>query len=183
MSSFFLPGQPTSRRTPRRAGRPARSAGSRAARPAFRASVTTMRRIMGQPCRARTVPGAPHRGLPLATPLLRLRSARADATIAKVGPACQRGEPAQMAVADTFDKLIGERIRARRTELGLTQEQRAVGLDVSYQQIPKYESGASRIAASRLVALAARLEAPVTYFLGGQGSESGPRQRTALELA
>lgn len=92
-----------------------------------------------------------------------------------------------MAVADTFDKLIGERIRARRTELGLTQEQLAAGLDVSYQQIQKYESGASRIAASRLVALAARLEAPVTYFLGGdsggRGSESGPRQRTALELA
>jgi len=93
-----------------------------------------------------------------------------------------------MAVADTFDKLIGERIRARRTELGLTQEQLAAGLDVSYQQIQKYESGASRIAASRLVALAARLDAPVTYFLGGaelggQGSESGPRQRTALELA
>ena len=92
-----------------------------------------------------------------------------------------------MAVADGIDKAIGERIRARRTELGLTQEQLAAGLDVSYQQIQKYESGASRIAASRLVALAARLDAPVTYFLGGdaggQGSESGPRQRTALELA
>jgi transcriptional regulator with XRE-family HTH domain len=92
-----------------------------------------------------------------------------------------------MAVADTFDKLIGERIRARRTELGLTQEQLAAGLGVSYQQIQKYESGVSRIAASRLVALAARLEAPITFFLGGasggQGSESGPRQRTALELA
>ena len=93
-----------------------------------------------------------------------------------------------MAVADAFDKLIGERIRARRTELGLTQEQLAAGLEVSYQQIQKYESGASRIAASRLVAVAARLEAPVAYFLGGdeacgQGSERGPRQRTALELA
>ena len=94
-----------------------------------------------------------------------------------------------MAVASGIDKAIGERIRARRTELGLTQEQLAAGLDVSYQQIQKYESGASRIVASRLVALATRLEAPVTYFLGGaeaaggHGSESGPRQRTALELA
>ena len=94
-----------------------------------------------------------------------------------------------MAVANGIDKAIGERIRARRTELGLSQERLAAGLDLSYQQIQKYESGASRIAVSRLLALASRLDAPVAYFLGGigaaegPGGEAGPRQRLALELA
>lgn len=89
----------------------------------------------------------------------------------------------------SLDRLIGERIRARRTELGLTQEQLASALAISYQQIQKFEGGASRIAAVQLLALAQRLHVPITYFLPDTGpedgapAEQGPRQRLALELA
>jgi transcriptional regulator with XRE-family HTH domain len=62
------------------------------------------------------------------------------------------------------DRAIGERIRRRRVELGLTQEQLARRLGLSYQQIQKYERGANRISASRLYALALRLDVAPGYF-------------------
>jgi transcriptional regulator with XRE-family HTH domain len=90
-----------------------------------------------------------------------------------------------------IDQHIGERIRLRRTELGLTQEQLADTLDVSYQQIQKYETGANRISASRMFELARRLEVDMSYFVDGlafddrieqQPLEHGGRQRSAIEL-
>ena len=44
----------------------------------------------------------------------------------------------------TLEQYIGDRIRRRRTQLGLTQEQLARTIGVSYQQIQKYETGACR---------------------------------------
>ncbi|MCB1884296.1 MAG: helix-turn-helix transcriptional regulator [Geminicoccaceae bacterium] len=87
-----------------------------------------------------------------------------------------------------LERHIGERIRRRRTELGLTQEELGQGLDISYQQIQKYESGANRISASRLHTLAERLGVEVAWFLDGFKSGEGPvardgRQRAAVELA
>ena len=67
----------------------------------------------------------------------------------------------------TIEQLIGERIRARRTELGLVQEQLASALGLSYQQIQKYENGSNRITVDRLWRLARRLEVPITYFFAG----------------
>jgi transcriptional regulator with XRE-family HTH domain len=66
--------------------------------------------------------------------------------------------------APTIDQHIGDRIRARRAELGLTQDQLATGLAISYQQIQKYESGSNRISAARLFKLAQRLDVPIGYF-------------------
>lgn len=74
----------------------------------------------------------------------------------------------------SIEQIIGERIRARRTQMGLVQEQLAAALGISYQQIQKYESGASRITASRLLALAERLEVPVTYFFAGLPGAAAP---------
>jgi transcriptional regulator with XRE-family HTH domain len=93
--------------------------------------------------------------------------------------------------APGLDKLIGDRIRARRTELGLTQEQLAQALGLSYQQIQKFERGASRIGAVQLHTLAQRLGLALTDLLPTAGepgpslmaAEEGSRQRTALELA
>jgi transcriptional regulator with XRE-family HTH domain len=67
----------------------------------------------------------------------------------------------------TVEQLIGERIRARRVELGLIQEQLATALGISYQQIQKYENGSNRITVGRLLALAERLEVPITHFFAG----------------
>jgi transcriptional regulator with XRE-family HTH domain len=90
-----------------------------------------------------------------------------------------------------IDQHVGERIRLRRTERGLTQEQLAEALDVSYQQVQKYETGANRISAGRLYEIARRLGVEVGYFFGGLATddenappplEHGGRQRAAIEL-
>ncbi|MCS6780987.1 MAG: helix-turn-helix domain-containing protein, partial [Geminicoccaceae bacterium] len=65
----------------------------------------------------------------------------------------------------SLDRRIGERIRLRRTELGLTQEQLASALGISYQQVQKYENGVNRISASRLAEIAQRLEVPIGWFV------------------
>ena len=65
------------------------------------------------------------------------------------------------------DEHVGARIRLRRTLLGLTQEQLAVALNISYQQIQKYETGANRVSAGRLFQIAQRLCTEVAYFFDG----------------
>jgi transcriptional regulator with XRE-family HTH domain len=75
--------------------------------------------------------------------------------------------PAPALSPEEIDRRIGEQIRKRRVALGLTQEQLAAALDVSYQQLQKYESGANRIAAARLFLLALRLDVPLSFFFDG----------------
>jgi transcriptional regulator with XRE-family HTH domain len=68
--------------------------------------------------------------------------------------------------------------------LGYTQEQLAEALDISYQQIQKYETAANRVSSGRLFQIAQRLEAPVGYFFEGMGVEfeieasAGPNRAT-----
>ena len=94
--------------------------------------------------------------------------------------------------AANVDQHVGERIRRRRTLLGFTQEQLGAALQISYQQIQKYETGSNRISAGRLYQIAQRLDVPVSYFFdgldahavaassGGNGSNGGAR--TTIEL-
>ncbi len=65
------------------------------------------------------------------------------------------------------DIHVGRRLRARRRLLGLTQETLAKAVDIRFQQIQKYESGANRISASRLWSLAKAVDVPVSYFFDG----------------
>ena len=90
-----------------------------------------------------------------------------------------------------IDQHVGERIRLRRTERGLTQEQLAEALGVSYQQIQKYETGANRISAGRIFQISRKLDVTVGYFFEGLDTdqegpatplEHGGRQRSAIEL-
>ncbi len=73
--------------------------------------------------------------------------------------------------AARIDHQVGERIRRRRTFLGYTQEQLAESLDISYQQVQKYETGANRVSAGRLFQIAQRLEVPIAFFFEGLGVE------------
>ena len=57
-----------------------------------------------------------------------------------------------------IDAHIGGRMRRRRRQLGLTQHQLAIACGVRFQQIQKYESGANRIAASRLWKIAQAMD-------------------------
>lgn len=92
-------------------------------------------------------------------------------------------------LAKRVDQYVGERVRQRRTLLGLTQEQLAAALDISYQQIQKYETGANRISAGRLYEIAQELDTEVSYFFDGMEIDGeaghmphGGRNRTTIEL-
>ena len=52
--------------------------------------------------------------------------------------------------ANAVDRKIGQRVRTRRLEIGMSQERLAELLGVTFQQVQKYEKGVNRIAASRL---------------------------------
>ncbi|MDA8229731.1 MAG: helix-turn-helix transcriptional regulator [Magnetospirillum sp.] len=79
------------------------------------------------------------------------------------------------------------RIRERRIMLGLSQQQMADLIGVTYQQAHKYERGINRISAGRLYEIAQVLGVPVTYFYEGLGaspsSDLTARQRMCLDLA
>src|SRR5689334_7344824 len=97
--------------------------------------------------------------------------------------ATKRGRPG----AQDMDRHIGARLRERRVALGLTQQQLAELVGITYQQAHKYETGANRISSGRLHALAGALGVDVGYFFEGlnSGEPSRPtaRQRQMLELA
>ena len=73
---------------------------------------------------------------------------------------------------DAVDRYVGQRIRAQRMMLGMSQTQVADRLDVTFQQIQKYERGVNRVGAGRLNQIATILGVPVTFFYdGAPGSE------------
>ena len=65
---------------------------------------------------------------------------------------------------NAIDKHVGKRVRLRRTLLGLSQEQLGAELNVTFQQVQKYERGANRISASRLWDISQILDVPIGYF-------------------
>ena len=66
-----------------------------------------------------------------------------------------------------IDHLVGQRLRWRRRELRLTQEQLGEKLGLTFQQVQKYEKGVNRISAGRLYELSTVLDIPVLYFYEG----------------
>lgn len=65
---------------------------------------------------------------------------------------------------DPVDLHVGARLRRRRIELRVSQDTLGEALGVSFQQVQKYELGANRISASRLVRAAAALDVPPAWF-------------------
>lgn len=63
-----------------------------------------------------------------------------------------------------IDVEIGRRLRALRQIHGMTMEQVASRVGVRYQQIQKYEAGANRVSAGRLLALARLFDVPIGAF-------------------
>ena len=77
-------------------------------------------------------------------------------------------------------------MRERRIMLGLTQQQMAELIGVTYQQANKYEKGINRISAGRLSRIATALGVDVEYFfagLAGEGSGKPRQQDNFLQLA
>lgn len=90
--------------------------------------------------------------------------------------------------ATETDRYVGGRIRERRIMLGLSQQQMADMIGVTYQQTHKYERGINRISAGRLYEIAQVLRIPVSHFFEGLGDRPGEgsmdtRQRMCLEVA
>lgn len=66
-----------------------------------------------------------------------------------------------------IDRHVGSRVRLRRMLIGMSQEKLGDALDLTFQQIQKYEKGANRIGASRLQQIAKILGVPVEFFFEG----------------
>lgn len=64
------------------------------------------------------------------------------------------------------DIAIGQRVKFRRQEAGLTQAELGQKIGVSIQQIQKYETGRNRISATRLVEIAGLLKTRASELLG-----------------
>ncbi len=63
-----------------------------------------------------------------------------------------------------IDVHVGSRVRLRRNMLGLSQEKLGEAIGLTFQQVQKYERGANRIGASRLLELSRVLDVPVAFF-------------------
>src|SRR5580658_3835618 len=63
-----------------------------------------------------------------------------------------------------IDIQVGARVRLRRNMLGLSQEKLGEAIGLTFQQVQKYERGATRIGASRLHELSRILDVPVSFF-------------------
>lgn len=63
-----------------------------------------------------------------------------------------------------IDAHVGRRVKMRRMELGLSQQNLGTRLGVSFQQIQKYERGTNRIGAGRLFEIAQVLGVGIDYF-------------------
>src|SRR5881296_759269 len=79
------------------------------------------------------------------------------------------------------DVRFGHRMRARRLMLGLSQSELGAALDVTFQEIQKYERGVNRVSASILEELAATLRVPITYF-DGHPAENGQGDSSRMDL-
>ena len=63
-----------------------------------------------------------------------------------------------------FNRHLGAKLRMRRLSLGLTQTKVAQAINVTFQQIQKYEKGTNGISSLRIMQLANFLKVPVVYF-------------------
>jgi len=65
---------------------------------------------------------------------------------------------------ENFNIHLGKKLRMRRLSLGLTQTKVAQAINVTFQQIQKYEKGTNGVSSSRLMQLSQFLKVPITYF-------------------
>ena len=65
---------------------------------------------------------------------------------------------------DNFNKHLGNKLKLRRLALGLTQTKVAKAINVTFQQIQKYEKGTNGVSSNRLMQLSSFLKVPIIYF-------------------
>ncbi|MBR1326070.1 helix-turn-helix transcriptional regulator [Bradyrhizobium ottawaense] len=77
-----------------------------------------------------------------------------------------------------IDKIIGERIRARRIALSWTQQKLGALLDLSFQQVQKYEKGENPVPPSTLAQIARAIRTDIQWFFGA--TETGVTSHSEL---
>ena len=65
---------------------------------------------------------------------------------------------------ETFNAHLGRKLRMRRLSLGLTQTKVANAINVTFQQIQKYEKGTNGVSSIRLLQLSNYIKVPINYF-------------------
>ena len=81
------------------------------------------------------------------------------------------GRPPTSANPNPIDIHVGQRVRLRRTLMGMSQEKLGDALGLTFQQVQIYDRGANRIGASRLFDLAKALQVPVGFFFDDLSSD------------
>jgi transcriptional regulator with XRE-family HTH domain len=84
--------------------------------------------------------------------------------------------------ADANDAVVGHNIRAQRLLRGMSQATLGDAVDVTFQQVQKYEKGRNRVGSGRLVRIAAVLGVPVTSLLRGVPDAGKADQAPAIAL-
>jgi transcriptional regulator with XRE-family HTH domain len=88
--------------------------------------------------------------------------------------------------AEDIDRHVGARLRERRIMLGLSQQQLAELIGVTFQQAYKYERGINRVTSGRLYRIAQALDVDIGYFFDRAGRDDAPtptqQQRRLLEF-
>jgi transcriptional regulator with XRE-family HTH domain len=108
-----------------------------------------------------------------------LKASAKSATV-RAAPEYGRGT----GIPNPIDIHVGKRVRLRRLLLGMNQETLATSLDLTFQQVQKYERGTNRVSASRLSAMAEILGAPISYFFGdlpAAGTEISAEEKVRRE--
>jgi transcriptional regulator with XRE-family HTH domain len=69
------------------------------------------------------------------------------------------------------DIIMGERIKARRNRVGLTQDELGKALGVSFQQVQKYEKGTNRVSTGKLMQICQTLDCSIAELTDGMGGK------------
>jgi transcriptional regulator with XRE-family HTH domain len=83
--------------------------------------------------------------------------------------------------ADSLDKYVGTRVRTQRMIAGLSQQDLAAKLGLSFQQLQKYEKGSNRLRASRMHQICEILNVPLSFMYDGQAKTLSGKA-TALNM-
>ena len=82
-------------------------------------------------------------------------------------------------MVDNFNKHLGNMLKMRRLALGLTQTKVAKAINVTFQQIQKYEKGINGVSSIRLLQLSNYLKVPINYFFDNYAEYSSNINKTA----
>ncbi len=85
---------------------------------------------------------------------------------------------------DPIDRLVGQNIRVFRLSKGMTQTALGNALDVTFQQVQKYENGSNRVGSGRLAKISKVLDIPISRFFHNRTPEveSGDGRDSISEL-